>query len=227
VSVDRENPVLDRRGLGKYRIEALADGIFAVAMTLLVLDIKSPENRNFEKAGDLVTYLAALEHSFAMYVISFFVLAIFWIAHHVLFHFVRQVNRRLIWLNIAFLLLVTFVPFSTDLLGDHGHLTLPALVYGANLLALGSLLVFQLRYLVANPELAAADFSPVVVAHMGRDIKLLAAVPLASMAVSLVSPRTGMYLYLLLAIPTFAPSRLDRLLHSGAATRADSIREDS
>ncbi len=226
MSEDRENPVLDRRGLGKYRIEALADGIFAVAMTLLVLDIKSPENRNFETAGDLVTYLAALEHSFAMYVISFFVLAIFWIAHHLLFHFVRHANRRLLWLNIAFLLLVTFVPFSTDLLGDHGHLTLPVLVYGANLLALGSLLVFQLRYLVANPELAAADLSPVVVAHMGRDIKLLAAVPLASMAVSLVSPRTGMYLYLLLAIPTFAPSRLDRLLHSGAATRADSIRED-
>jgi uncharacterized membrane protein len=227
VSEDRENPVLDRRGLGKYRVEALADGIFAVAMTLLVLDIKSPENRKFETAGDLVTYLAALEHSFAMYVISFFVLAIFWIAHHLLFHFVRHANRRLLWLNIAFLLLVTFVPFSTDLLGDHGHLTLPVLVYGANLLALGSLLVFQLRYLVANPELATADLSTVVAAHMRRDIGLLAAVPLASMAVSLVSPRTGMYLYLLLAIPTFAPSRLDRLLHSGAATRADSIREDS
>ena len=104
---------------------------------------------------------------------------------------------------------------------------MPVLVYGVNLLALGSLLVFQLRYLVVNPDLAAADLSPVVVAHIGRNIGLLAAVPLASMAVSLVSPRTGMYLYLLLAIPTFAPSRLDRLLHPGAAARADSIREDS
>ena len=144
---DRETPILDKRGLAKNRIEALADGIFAVAMTLLVLDIKSPENRSFETAADLVTYLAALEHSFAMYVISFFVLAIFWIAHHLLFHFVRHVDRRLLWLNIAFLLLVTFVPFSTDLLGDHGHLMLPVLVYGANLLALGSLLAIQLRYL--------------------------------------------------------------------------------
>jgi uncharacterized membrane protein len=227
MSHDPENPVLDRRGLAKGRIEALADGIFAVAMTLLVLDIKSPERRNFETAGDLVTYLAALEHSFAMYVISFFVLAIFWIAHHLLYHFVRHVNRRLLWLNIAFLLLVTFVPFSTDLLGDHGHLTLPVLIYGANLLALGSLLVFQLRYLVANPELAAADLSPFVVAHIGREISVLAVVPIASMAVSLVSPRTGMYLYLLLAIRAFTPSRLDRLLHPGVATRADSIREDS
>jgi uncharacterized membrane protein len=224
---DREIPILDKRGLAKNRIEALADGIFAVAMTLLVLDIKSPENRSFETAADLVTYLAALEHSFAMYVISFFVLAIFWIAHHLLFHFVRHVDRRLLWLNVAFLLLVTFVPFSTDLLGDHGHLMLPVLVYGANLLALGSLLAIQLRYLVANRELAATDLTDAVVKQMWRDLRLYASVPIASMLVSLISPRTGMYLYLLLAIPTFAPSRLDRHLHPGATMHADSSREDS
>jgi len=227
MSLDRDIPILDKRGLAKNRVEALADGIFAVAMTLLVLDIKSPENREFETTSDLVAYLLALEHSFAMYVISFFVLAIFWISHHLLFHFVRHVDRRLLWFNIAFLLLVTFVPFSTDLLGDHGHLMLPVLVYGANLLALGSLLAIQLRYLVANRELAAADLTDAVVAQMWRDLKLYASVPVASMAVSLVSPRTGMYMYLLLAIPTFAPSRLDRLLHPGATARADSSSEDS
>ena len=87
-----------------------------------------------------------------MYAISFFVLAIFWIAHHLLFHFVRHADHRMLWLNIAFLLLVTFVPFSTDLLGDQGHLLLPVMVYGANLLALGSLLALQLRYLVNTPR---------------------------------------------------------------------------
>ena len=227
MSQDRETPILDKRGLAKNRIEALADGIFAVAMTLLVLDIKSPENREFETAADLVNYLVALEHSFAMYVISFFVLAIFWISHHLLFHFVRHVDRRLLWFNIAFLLLVTFVPFSTDLLGDHGHLMLPVLVYGANLLALGSLLALQLRYLVANAELAAPDLTKAIAVNLRRDLSIYGAVPLASMAVSLVSPRTGMYMYLLLAIPTFAPSRLDRLLHPGATARADSTSEES
>jgi uncharacterized membrane protein len=224
---DNDFPGFDARGLAKDRIEALADGIFAVAMTLLVLDIKSPENRIFATTSDLVTYLVSLEHSFAMYAISFFVLAIFWIAHHLLFHFVLHVDRRLLWFNIAFLLLVTFIPFSTDLLGDHGHLTLPVLVYGANLLALGTVLMLQLRYLVAHEELATADFTPPVMAHMSRNIKLYAAVPLASMAVSITSPRTGMYLYLLLLVPAFAPSRLDRLLHPGAAARADTTREDS
>ena len=153
---EADGTMLDRRGLAKNRIEALADGIFAVAMTLLVLDIKSPQNRAFETTGDLVDHLVALEHSFAMYAISFLVLAIFWIAHHVLFHFVRHVDRRLLWLNISFLLLVTFVPFSTDLLGDHGHLTLPVVVYGMNLLALGALLDVQLRYLRAHPRARGA-----------------------------------------------------------------------
>jgi uncharacterized membrane protein len=222
-----DKSALDMRGLAKGRIEALSDGIFAVAMTLLVLDIKSPVNQYFATASDLVGYLASLEHSFAMYVISFFVLAMFWIAHHMLFHFIRHVDRRLLWLNIGFLLLVTCVPFSTDLMGDHGHLTLPVLVYGANLVALGSLLGLQLRYLVAHPDFATSDLTTAVVGNMRRDLRLYGVVPLASMVVSFVAPRTGMYLYFLLAIPALAPSRLDRLLHPGAAARADTSREDS
>jgi uncharacterized membrane protein len=219
-------PVLDTRGLAKNRIEALADGIFAVAMTLLVLDIKSPETRHFTTTSSLVDYLATLEHSFAMYAISFFVLAIFWIAHHVLFHYVKHVDRRLLWINIVFLLLITFVPFSTDLLGDHGHLVLPVLVYGLNLLALGGLLALHLHYLVARRELAAPDLTATVVMHMRRDVLVYALIPVASMAVSIVSPRTAMYMYLLLAIPTLAPSRLDRLLYPGAAARAESSSEE-
>jgi uncharacterized membrane protein len=227
MSDNAQGTTLDRRGLAKTRIEALSDGIFAVAMTLLVLDIKSPVNLYFATTDDLIKYIAALEHSFAMYAISFVVLAIFWISHHLLFHFVRHVDRRLLWLNIFFLLLVTFVPFSTDLLGDHGHLMLPVLVYGTNLIALGSLLALQLRYLAANPELATPDLTRAVVANLRRNIALYGAVPLVSMAVSLASPRTGMYMYLLLAIPTFAPSRLDRLFHPGAAARAASSSEET
>ena len=213
-------PLLDRRGLAKNRIEALADGIFAVAMTLLVLDIKSPENHPLESTADLIDHLVALEHSFAMYAISFIVLAIFWITHHLLFHFVRHVDRRLLWINMSFLLLVTFVPFSTDLMGDHGHLTLPVLVYGVNMLALGALLVFQVRYLATRPELAAPDLTPAAIAHMQREVRLYALIPLVSMAISFYSPRVGMYCYLLLAIPTFAPSRLDREFHPAASVDA-------
>ena len=221
-----QSPILDRRGLAKNRIEALADGIFAVAMTLLVLDIKSPENRAFETSADLIDHLVRLEHSFAMYAISFVVLAIFWIAHHFLFHFIRHVDRRLLWINMGFLLLVTFVPFSTDLVGDHGHFTLPLFVYGVNLLALGALLTVQLRYMAGRPELSTPDLTPAAVAHMRREIGIYALIPLASMAVSLFYPRVGMYCYLLLAIPAFVSSRIDRHFHPAARGAAGAHPED-
>ncbi len=220
-------PSLDARGLAKNRVEALADGIFAVAMTLLVLDIKSPEARWFDTDRALIDYLAQLEHNIAMYVISFFVLGIFWIAHHMLFHFVRHMDRRLLWINLAFLLLITLVPFSTDLLGDHGHLSLPVFVYGANLLALGALLLVHLRYLGSHPHLAAAELTAEVATHMRREVRLFALVPLISMAASFYSPRVGMYLYLLLAIPAFGPSRIDRLTEAAAVRRPDPPAEDS
>ena len=76
-----------------------------------------------------------------------------------------------------------------------------------------ALLALQLHYLAAHPPLAAPDLTPAVIAHMRRQRRLYALIPLASMAVSFYSPRVGMYLYLVLAIPTFAPSRVDRLLY--------------
>ncbi len=226
MSTESERFKLDPRGLSKNRTEALADGIFAVAMTLLVLDIKSPEQRWFDTNRALVDYLLQLEHSFAMYAISFFVLGIFWIAHHALFHFVRHMDRRSLWLNLIFLLLVTLVPFSTDLIGDHGHLTLPVYVYGGNLLALGALLVIHLNYLVSHPHLATPDLTDRVALQIRREVRLFALVPVISIAASFYSPRLGMYLYLLLAIPTFGPSGLDRLDRAPAA-RSDTRSEDS
>ena len=112
MKLEFESAGLDARGLAKNRIEALADGIFAVAMTLLVLDIKSPNATTFATNRALIENLLALEHSFAMYVISFFVLAMFWVAHYILFHFIRYMDRRLLWTNLAFLLLAipTFSP---------------------------------------------------------------------------------------------------------------------
>jgi hypothetical protein len=90
-----------------------------------------------------------------MYAISFVVLAMFWLGHHMQFRFVRRVDRPLLWINLAFLLLAVVVPFSTNLVGDHGHLQLPAVLYAVNLLALTVLLFLQLRHLAARPHLIA------------------------------------------------------------------------
>jgi uncharacterized membrane protein len=199
------------RGMGKNRIEALTDGIFAVAMTLLVLDIKPPVHLRFETSEALVDHLSVLEHSFVMYAISFVVLAMFWLGHHLQFHFVRHVDRRLLWINLVFLLLAVVVPFSTNLVGDHGHLQLPVVLYAVNLLVLTLLLFLQLRHLAARPHLIAPDLTPEAIAHLHRQLLLFGVVPVVSIAASFYSPRLGMYLYVLLAVPAFLPGRIDRL----------------
>jgi uncharacterized membrane protein len=204
-------PKDDARGMGKHRIEALADGIFAVAMTLLVLDIKSPENLWFDTDHALAVHLAGFEHSFVMYAISFVVLGIFLFCHHVQLHFVHRVDRRLLWTNLLFLLFVVLIPFSTDLLGDHGHLQLPVVIYAVNLLVLVLLLYLHLRYLVANPRLAVPELTPEAVTLINRQLLLLGLVPACSIAVSFHSPRLGMYLYTLLVVPVFLSGRIDQL----------------
>ena len=201
----------DGRGMGKNRIEMLTDGIFAVAMTLLVLDIKPPVHLRFETGEALVDHLSVLEHNFVMYAISFVVLAIFWMGHHLQFHFVRHVDRELLWINLVFLLLAAVVPFSTNLMGPHGHLQLPVVVYAVNLLVLALLLFLQLRHLAASPHLIAPDLTREAVTHLHRQLILFGVVPVASIAASFYSPRMGMYLYALLVVPAFVPGRIDRL----------------
>ena len=98
------------RGFEKNRLEALADGIFAVALTLLVLGIKLPE-QTFASNDELWRRLLELKRHFAIYVISFVVIGMYWISHHIQFHFVRFTDRRIIWMNMFYLLLTMLVAF--------------------------------------------------------------------------------------------------------------------
>jgi uncharacterized membrane protein len=118
---------------GKGRIEALTDGIFAVAMTLLVLDLKLPQTlAGIDDAG-LREALIALLPKLESYVISFLVLCIFWLGHHRLMHLVRGVDHLFLWRNLLFILFITFVPFTTSLMGEYRGLDDAPVVYGVNL----------------------------------------------------------------------------------------------
>jgi len=197
-------------GLSKHRIEALADGIFAVAMTLLVLDIKMPESVTYATNADVWRRLAGLEHAVASYVISFFMLSVYWIGHHVQFHFIERADRGLLWINLYLLLCICLVPFTTDLVGDNVHLHAPALLYGTNLLLIAAAFFGQLAYLQRHRHLTAPDFGHVLGA-LRRRVRFLAFLPLVSMAMAFYSPRLALYLYLSLPLLSLIPSRFNRL----------------
>ena len=201
------------RGFEKNRLEALADGVFAVALTLLVLDIKLPE-QTFTSNDELWRRLVELERHFAIYVISFVVIAMYWISHHIQFHFVRFTDRRLIWINMFYLLLISFVPFTTDLVGDHEDLVLPCEIYGLALLSISGLSFLHLDYLSRNAYLTSRALTPTVVHLIKRRILLFTLIPLTSMVVAFYSTHIAVYSYLLLVLAHFFTGPVDERIHT-------------
>jgi uncharacterized membrane protein len=202
------------RGFEKNRIEALIDGIFAVALTLLVLDIKLPEGVSYATNEALWNRLVELERHFAIYAISFVVIGIYWVAHHVQFHYVRYTDRRLIWINMLFLLLISFLPFATDLVGDHEDLILPCEIYGITLLLLSAVSYIHLRYLSRHPYLATPELTPIAVKLLRRRVALFAVVPALSMAIAFFNTRLALVVYLLILSVHFLPGRIDEHLRA-------------
>ncbi len=123
------------------RIEALTDGVFAIVMTLLVLEIRIPEMAESVAVTELPLGILELWPRFLSYIISFVVLGIMWISHHRTFHYIRRADSKLLWVNIAFLMVVALVPFSTSLIGAYPTLQFPFVVYGIHLF-----LIFLMRF---------------------------------------------------------------------------------
>jgi uncharacterized membrane protein len=132
---------LGRIRLGKGRLEALSDGVFAIAMTLLVLDIRIPDLPASAPAAELLARLRLLLPALGGLVLTFLIAGAFWYLHQATFHFVRAVNRALCWLNLAFLLFVSLLPFSAGLLGRYAaQQPVAVLIYYANLACIAGLL---------------------------------------------------------------------------------------
>ena len=135
-------------GQSLERLTALTDGLFAVAMTLLVLGLRVPA----AKAGTTLTEsglwhaLLHLGPSFAAYLLSFTMLGTFWLAQHTLLAILGRCDRTLTWIHIGFLFVVTLLPFSAALLADNVHLRLAVGAYWLNILLLGAGLEWSSRY---------------------------------------------------------------------------------
>lgn len=139
----------------KNRLETFTDGVFAIVITLLILDIHFPED-NYEHL--IHAFIDTIPKMLA-YVSSFFVIGIYWVAHHQWFEKVAKVNRTFLWLNIVFLMFISFLPFPTSLLGLYPFEPLPIIVYGVNLMIVNLMGFIMLWYLHRTPELAVSSFS--------------------------------------------------------------------
>lgn len=132
--------------LGKNRIEALSDGIFAIVMTLLVLEFHVPDLPSNAPNVQVIPALLELWPDFLTYVVSFIGLGVYWVAHHNMYHAVHRSDRVLLWLNILFFMFVSLLPFSTSLLNAFRQTQIAPLLFGANLTIIGWVLYLQWTY---------------------------------------------------------------------------------
>ena len=122
--------------MGKGRFEAFSDGVFAIAITLLILEIHLPEAGTLNN-DQMLQYLAHLWPQLLTYITSFATIGIIWLNHHATFAQVKRVDRLTLVLNLLLLLTVCFVPFPTALVAKYGPLPASIVLYGATLTALG------------------------------------------------------------------------------------------
>ena len=187
-------------GLSKHRIEALTDGIYAVAMTLLVIELKLPAHDAVHSADDLIHAVGLLLPKFIAWLISFLVLALFWLGHHRLFQIVRHVDGKLVGLNIVQLGLVCLMPFSSALSGEFGEIWFSQIFYSSNMVLLSILALLIARYIHRHPQLCVHAMTEG--AYRAAQIRVggLIVISAVAVAIATVLPGAGNMAFMLMIV---------------------------
>ena len=144
-------------GYGITRILALTDGVFGIAATLLVIELVVPNLSVGATSADLWNALSGEFHIFLAYLLSFFILGVWWNAHHRHYGFIRDTDWTLRWLNLLMLLWISILPFFTKLLAEYGDLQLALSLYSLDQAATGLFLTLSWVYASRNHRLIDKD----------------------------------------------------------------------
>ena len=149
------------------RIEGLQDGVFAIVMTLLVLEIKIPEITN---TAEISHELMALLPIFLTYFITFINLGIYWVGQQIQFHSIERSDRIFSWIHISFLMFISLLPFSSAFLGRYPDQQIASLVYGINLCAVGLMSYAGWRYASSHHRLTTHRLSDTMIHSVSHRI---------------------------------------------------------
>ncbi len=183
--------------MGKNRMEAFSDGVLAIIITIMVLEMKVPH-------GEELATLAPLVPVFLSYVLSFVYLGIYWNNHHHLLHATRQVSGGTLWANLHLLFWLSLFPFVTGWMGENHFSALPTAFYG------GVLLMASIAYwILARRIIAAEGKSSLVARAIGKDAKGLASTAIYAIAIPLafVHQAISQGLFVLVALMWLVPDR--------------------
>lgn len=181
----------------KGRLEAFSDGVIAILITIMVLELKIPHGSDWESLRPLLPV-------FLTYVLSFVYLGIYWNNHHHMLQAADQINGKILWGNMHLLFWLSLVPFTTGWMGENHFAPLPTAVYGVVLLAAAIAYYILQKLIIAqqgsNSRLEAA---------LGKDIKgkLSPLIYVAAIPLAFVNPWISNGLYILVALMWLVPDR--------------------
>jgi uncharacterized membrane protein len=158
--------------MGKGRLEAFSDGVLAIVITIMVLEMKVPH-------GDSLAALAPLVPVFLSYVLSFVYIGIYWSNHHHMLHAVSRVSGRILWANLHLLFWLSLLPFATGWAGENHFSAVPSMLYGAVLLM--AAIAYQL---LQNAIIASQGAESLLRRAVGRDLKGRGSIVLYAVAIA-------------------------------------------
>lgn len=198
--------------VGSARLEALGDGVFAIVMTLLVLELKLPEWEGEVSNAQVWQYLVHLSPKLLAFALSFALLGIFWFAHRMEHVFIGAVNRQLIWLNMLFYFFICTIPFSAGMLGQYPYTQLVVVLYGANLIFAIAFLWWIWAYGTSLRGLRERE----VPAELKKEINILFGLApvlyVVAIGLSFIEPMWAFYCYLLTPLLYLVPTKIDKYL---------------
>jgi len=212
------------QGLSASRIEALSDGVFAIAMTLLIFQLKVPELPQGASAAALMRDVLALWPQAACFALSFVTAGALWVAHRGQFHYIQRTDRPLLWINIFFLLFVSTIPFVTALVGRYPTYAFAVVLYGANMVLTVLALWCHWHYATRGHRLTSQHLSAAVVRLQSRRILAGPLIYIAAMIFAFWQPWISMACYAIVPIAYALPGAVDRhwLIHNKSWKPVDS-----
>jgi uncharacterized membrane protein len=189
-------------GIGKSRLEAFSDGVIAIIITIMVLELKVPHGATLDDLRPLLPV-------FLSYVLSFVYVGIYWNNHHHLLHSAHQVDAGVMWANLHLLFWLSLTPFVTGWTGENHFQALPTALYGA------VLLMAAVAYKILQSRIIASDSGSLLATAVGKDWKGIGSLLLYALAIVsvLLSPWIAIGIYVLVALIWVLPDRrIERVL---------------
>lgn len=187
-------------GFTVERVNALSDGVFAVAITLLGVGIALPVISGTVTNTKVAHGLAQLWLHFFAYALSFVIIAMFWLSHHSLFTVIQKVDKVIIWINIVYLLVIVFIPYATMLLSRYGKTAVVTVLYASVFAAAGILQGGMGWYAVRGHRLVYDDFDLRQAGEYLRNSFMMSGIFIISIGVAFASPTIAQFCWLALFV---------------------------